>query len=399
MKTAAFLFSALAMLASACGNPDIHGTGGTGGGGAGGGGAGGSAGGGAGGGTNPGTGRDGGFLPPSFPDAGARGGSGGGGGAGGAAGTPGAGDMTCASTSAKGQPVPVDLFIMLDKSGSMLGAKWEAAKKALNAFVQSPSTVGLSVGLGFFPIVDMNNVFMLPLSICTVADYAKPVVGVEVLPAVATRFTSTLAAAMPYGGTPTKPALEGAIQYARTWEMTKGRRIAIALVTDGLPNDCTSTVPNVGTLAQTAAGGGIFTFVVGVGPALESLNMIAVAGGTKKAFLVDDGNADQFIDALKMIQTQASRLACAFAIPPPSMGMLDPDKVNVRFSPTGDPMMATTLTRVANRAACGPMGGWYYDNPMMPTTVNLCDATCQLANSSPSGEVTLQFGCKTKVIE
>jgi von Willebrand factor type A domain len=396
----AFVLTAMLALAGACGDPAINGNGGaTGTGGSGGGGPV----------TPPRT--DGGFLPPTtLPDSGAppRGGAGGamgtGGsagtpGAGGSAGTPGAGDMTCASTSAKATPVPVDLFIMLDKSGSMQGAKWDAAKAALTSFVQSPTTAGMSVGLGVFPLLEPGGFLGIMLSRCTVADYAKPLVGVDVLPGASQRIVDALAMTTVYGGTPTRPALEGSIQYARTWEMTKGRRIAIALVTDGIPNDCMSTVDNVAALARTAAMGGIFTFVVGVGPMLDSLNMVAVAGGTKAAILVDNGNADQFIAALKMIQTQASRLACQFAIPPSSMGMLDPNKVNVTFSPTGNPAMASTLPRVASRDQCGPMGGWYYDNPTMPTAVNLCDASCQLANSSPMGEVSLQFGCKTKVIE
>jgi hypothetical protein len=395
----AFLLAASLVLAGACGDPAINGGGANGNGGAGG--------------ATPETPpkSDGGsFTPPTtLPDSGApprggaggttgTGGAGGNSGTGGVAGTPGAGDMTCASTSAKATPVPVDLFIMLDKSGSMTGAKWDAAKAALTAFVRSPTTAGISVGLGVFPLLD-PGFLGIQLSRCTVADYAKPLVGVDVLPSASQRIVDALNMTMVYGGTPTRPALEGSIQYARTWEMTKGRRIAIALVTDGIPNDCMSTVDNVATLARGAAMGGIFTFVVGVGPMLDALNMVAVAGGTKAAIIVDNGNADQFIAALKTIQTQASRLACQFAIPPSSMGMLDPNKVNVTFSPTGNPAMASTLPRVAGRDQCGPMGGWYYDNPNMPTAVNLCDASCTLANSSPMGEVSLQFGCKTKVIE
>jgi uncharacterized protein YegL len=392
----AFALTALLVLAGACNNdPGINSSNGTGGSGAPG--SGGSPGGGSGGGPG---GSGGGFTPPTnLPDSGAPppGGSGGAAGAGGAPSTP-TGDMTCAATGAKAMPVPVDLFIMLDTSASMMGAKWNAAKAALTSFVQSPSTAGISVGLGTFPLLE-PGIFGIPFARCTVADYAKPTVGVDVLPGASMRIVDALNKIMVSGGTPTRPALEGALQYARMWEMTKGRRIALALVTDGAPNECDSTVDNVAALARTAATGGIFTFVVGVGLNLGSLNMVAMAGGTNMAILVDNGNADQFIAALKTIQTQASRLACAYKIPPPTQGMLDPNKVNVTFNATGSAGMATTLPRVASRDQCGPMGGWYYDNPMNPTTVNLCDASCQLANSSAVAEVSLQFGCKTKVIE
>jgi hypothetical protein len=392
------------MAATGCDNPPV--TGAT----PGKGGSGGSTGGGSGG-SGPGPGPGGGGAG----NAGASGGSMGSGGTGGPGFTPpprvdggaapptgpgpGSEGAACATSTAKGEPVPVDIHIMFDKSGSMLGPKWDAARAALTAFVRAPTTAGLNVGMAMFPIVrGLGGI--LGLSSCDIAEYARPVVPVGALPGVAMNVVNVLNMTQPSGGTPTKPALQGAIQYARTWEMTMGRRIVVLLVTDGVPNECDSTVMSVSMIAQAAASTGILTFVVGVGPNLQSLNDIAVAGGTGMAYLVDGGNPDQLIDALKKVQTQASRLACSFKIPPPRAGeMLDPTKVNVRFSPDGNPMTAMTLPQVMNRAACGPMGGWFYDNPTNPTTVNLCDASCMRANQSPMGEVSLQFGCKTEVIQ
>ena len=337
----------------------------------------------------------------------------------------GVGEETCSSASAKAEPVPVDLYIMQDKSGSMMMpaqptspmTKWEAVKRALTAFVQSPSTAGMNVGLGLFPADntspacqncrDILCLLMCQGASCMTTDYARPTIMIEPLPAASMRIVTALDRVMLSGGTPTRPALEGAIQYARMHEMTTRRRVAIALATDGEPTGCdaagptANTIPSISTLARTAAMGGINTFVIGVGPALMNLNAIAMAGGTTQAYLVESGNVDALIAALKAIQTQASKLACSFAIPPPPMGqMLDPNKVNVTFAPMGTPANAgTRIPRVANRAACGAMGGWYYDNPMAPTQVNLCDASCQMVNMSPNGELGLQFGCKTTVIE
>jgi hypothetical protein len=241
---------------------------------------------------------------------------------------------------------------------------------------------------------------------CNTADYVRPVIPVEALPAASQRIVDALGRVMLSGGTPTRPALEGAIQYARSHEMMTGRRIAIALATDGVPTGCEmnpqpNTVAGVSQLARMAAMGGINTFVIGVGPALMDLNAIAMAGGTNTAYLVEGGNVDGLVAALKAIQNQASKLACSFAIPPPPANQtLDPNKVNVSFAPMGvAPSAATRIPRVANQAACGPMGGWYYNNPMMPTQVNLCEATCRTVNMSPNGELSLQFGCKSLVIE
>lgn len=416
---------AIAIAAAACSSPGVEPTGGSGG-------RGGSAGGNPGN-PNPGGGQPPAPIPPGNPNQPPPNPGGGG-----------VGEETCTATSAKATPLPVDLFVMQDKSASMMMpaqagmtvTKWDAVKGALTTFLQSPSAAGISVGLGLFP-TDTNmpspacmmctDLFCLiqcgcvsPMCgggpcrcgawavqpSCTGSDYARPTIPVEPLPAVGPRIIEALNRVMLSGGTPTYPALEGAIQYARTHEMNTRRRIAIALATDGVPTGCEfgpnpNTVANVSTLARNAAAGGINTFVIGVGPALNDLNAVAAAGGTTQAFLVANGNVEALINALKAIQTMAAMLACSFNIPPPPMGQtLDPNKVNVSFAPAGVPVaQGTQFRRVADRAACGPMGGWYYDDPMMPTRVNLCDASCKLVNMSPNGELSLQFGCKTRVIE
>jgi hypothetical protein len=83
------------------------------------------------------------------------------GGSGGAGGGTGGTGASCAGTTSKAKLVPIDMYIMLDKSGSMselTGAqmngpsKWDAISKALNSFFVDPNSAGLGVGLQFFPI-------------------------------------------------------------------------------------------------------------------------------------------------------------------------------------------------------------------------------------------------------
>jgi hypothetical protein len=317
-------------------------------------------------------------------------------------GAPGGGSdvPTCGAEMVKAIPLPVDIFILQDRSQSMTMpamaggtlSKWDAVRQALTSFLQSPAASGLGVGLGFFPPTAGNA--------CTPATYAIPAVGISALPPASTSLITTLNAQIPGGNTPTKPALDGAILYARAWEMTMTRRVAIALATDGEPNQCNSTVPAVSASAAAAAATGIFTFVVGVGPSLQNLDAIAQAGGTKMAYLVDTAGVDQLIAAFKSIQQQAAKLACSFAIPPSPTGqMLDPNAVNVRFTATGNPANAVTLGQVpGGRSQCGPMGGWYLDNPTAPTSISLCDASCQQVNTAPDGVISLVFGCKSIVI-
>lgn len=65
---------------------------------------------------------------------------------------------SCVSTNVAAEQVPVDMYIMLDRSGSMLNetgagpSKWDATRDALDSFIQDPRSTGLGVGLQYFPI-------------------------------------------------------------------------------------------------------------------------------------------------------------------------------------------------------------------------------------------------------
>lgn len=65
---------------------------------------------------------------------------------------------SCVSTDVAAERVPVDMYIMLDRSGSMLNetgtgpTKWDATRDALYNFIQDPRSEGLGVGLQYFPI-------------------------------------------------------------------------------------------------------------------------------------------------------------------------------------------------------------------------------------------------------
>jgi hypothetical protein len=69
-----------------------------------------------------------------------------------------AGVPTCASTSQRAVALPLDLFVMLDASGSMNFAsapgvsKWRAVTSGLKDFIAAPSSSGIGVGLGVFPV-------------------------------------------------------------------------------------------------------------------------------------------------------------------------------------------------------------------------------------------------------
>lgn len=94
----------------------------------------------------------------------------------------------------------------------------------------------------------------------------------------------------------------------------------------------------------------------------------------------------------------ASKLDCGWTIPPPPAGeTFNKTKVNVVFTPGGGPSQPPII-KVDSKAECGPQGGWYYDDENNPTTVLLCDTTCQAIQADPNGKIDIQFGCDTVTV-
>ena len=83
-------------------------------------------------------------------------------------------------------------------------------------------------------------------------------------------------------------------------------------------------------------------------------------------------------------------LSCAYDIPaPPSGQVLDPERVNVLFTPQGG---APELIEKSSSASC--LDGWRYSDD--GARVLLCGSTCDRVKSS-DGTLSLQFGCATRV--
>jgi hypothetical protein len=342
------------------------------------------------------------------------GGAGGGGGSGGAGG--GViidGDAACVADPRVGEQVPLDLYFMVDKSGSMgcpvgdqgrnctsgpnpppMVTRWSSIKEALVTFAGSSASNGLGAGMGFFPQLNGNQVR------CNPADYSTPAAPIGNLPGAAGAIQMALDAQMPAGNTPTVPALSGAIQYATTYAQTHpGRTMAVVFASDGLPTDCmnnNNTVAGAVRVAEAAlmATPPIRTYVLGVGPNLSNLNQIAVAGGTGQAYLVESGGSAELITKLNEIRKSA--LSCDYTIPVIQGRPLDLNLVNIkaRVGATG---MEQLILKVDGPAQCGSTGGWYFDNPTAPTKITLCPATCNPLLMTMGSELNVLIGCRSVI--
>jgi Mg-chelatase subunit ChlD len=258
---------------------------------------------------------------------------------------------------------PADVYIMFDQSASMEApegnvTRWQAVTQATIAFLQSPDSAGLGVGIQFFGR-------QVLLEDCNASTYATPQVGIGLLPGNAQALVNAINGHSPSTETPTTAALTGAVTYARSWATQNPTHpVFVLLVTDGVPEvpvsgtlspSCTTNIQDLPSTVAAAANGfngspKIPTYVLGVGPSLTNLDQIAQAGGTQQAYLISGGNvAQQVVDALNAIRgtisntithtvtrTETVPVACTWVMPAPQAGQdQDPSKVNVKFTTAG----------------------------------------------------------------
>ncbi len=324
----------------------------------------------------------------------------GGGGGGGDAGA-------CAATKETAKLVPLDIYVMMDQSGSMSettssgSTKWAAIKTAISSFLGDPSSAGIGVGIGYFPIE--TGGFFSDDS-CNISDYQKAEVEIAELPGAKTPIETSLGKHSPTGGTPTGPALRGAVTHANEWRVAHpGHVVAALLATDGMPTSCTpDKISDIAADAAAAAKAGVRSYVIGVlsddditSGGGTNLDTISIAGNGKPAFVIKSGSADvtkAFLDALKTIRGAA--LACEYTIPT-GVGA-DFKKVNVNVTIGGTDGV---VPYVGSAAACDPTkGGWYYDvdpSTATPKKILLCGGTCKPLQADASAKIEIAVGCAT----
>jgi hypothetical protein len=307
-------------------------------------------------------------------------------------------DAACGVVEEKANVTPLNLYLMVDRSNSMEGTNWDAARAGLEAFLQSPKAAGVRAAIKFFPIADT------PPS-CDQNVFKTPTVQFAALPGNAQPILDAMDAEMPQGfGSPIYPALGGAILAGiDVASNNPGETAAVLLVTDGVPEGpgatCSGVDPEVpANIAAIAAAGYDFdppvvTFVVGL-PGTDNdfddfANEVAQAGGSGQAILVANVNvAVEFQKALEKVLGQA--LPCEYAIPfKVDSGEIQLTQVNVEVTPGGG--MPTIVPQ--NLDCDGP--GWKYDQIVDPTKIILCPETCAQVKADYQAAIQILLGCQT----
>src|SRR5664280_67859 len=150
----------------------------------------------------------------------------------------------CAAIGIESEPIPVDLFIMVDRSASMTGLlqnssldRWGAIDQGFQKFFSTGSIQSSRIGLGFF---GKTNDSADPAE-CSPSTYEQPAVPMDFLPNNATPLVQAVTDERNLLGglTPTVPALQGALQFAQKWQTANpSHATAVVFVTDGYPTEC-----------------------------------------------------------------------------------------------------------------------------------------------------------------
>ncbi len=305
----------------------------------------------------------------------------------------------CQSISQEATALPVDLYLMMDRSISMNEpagdtglTRWEAIREAVEAFVTSPDAGDIGAGIGFFGKTQNGDDEID----CNPDNYADPEVEIGLLSEVGEDILQAIDDTIPGGVTPTLPALEGALIHAKDWARDNPDRASmVVLVTDGYPTQCEAGgIAEVADAARAAAEDdpSVRTYVIGL-DGTQNLEGIARAGGSKSAFVVDSADiGEKFVDVL--LNISSAQLACSFEVPdsPDPDLEIDPDRVQVVYTPesSGEP---EEVPRVDSSPDCDiqPNGGWYFSALGLSTRINVCPCTCSRFGA---GRVDVRLGCQ-----
>ncbi|HEV8244278.1 MAG TPA: hypothetical protein VGP93_00785, partial [Polyangiaceae bacterium] len=227
-----------------------------------------------------------------------------------------------------------------------------------------------------------------------------------------TAWADAVAEVEPTGATPTHGAYLFGIEQLSASKIS-GERVLL-LITDGTPTctlSCVCTEDNLPVDSQplldeaaAALGDGIRTFVIG-SPGSEDtrdvLSQLANVGGTAKPGCSDAGPAFCHFDMTteadlagglaRALDEIALRLrSCEYPIPPPPSGQtLDPDLVNVLYTPPGG--LTETVARDPSTTDCSD--GWQYSADGQ--NIMLCGDACDAVRAKPESTIEVLFGCQT----
>jgi hypothetical protein len=278
------------------------------------------------------------------------------------------------------------------------GTVWSQMQSGLTGFFTNPLNATTRSTLTFFPDAP---VFPATTPDCNTTTCSTASCSPRVTLNFANQslfVTATLAAAPAATGPPTSAGYAGMINTATPYSTSatylSDTHIAVLVLANDVAN-CNPSVTALATAAAAAlANNKIRTFVIGIGVPSTTTSAIAAAGGGQAFDLVPNATLGANL-AAALTSIRQSIFPCSYGLP--AAGLFDPTNpaLTYVFGAPG-PVMGVPQGQVANLAACGPTGGFYYDNNLNPTQVILCPGLCTTYRATLYSAIKLVISCPTK---
>lgn len=304
------------------------------------------------------------------------------------------GEASCGIQAFDREKKPVELILVLDRSGSMKDPpdgstvpKWDLTVPAVKSVILATNSA-ISWGLKLYPESE-NTVACAPHTIV-------PTIHVPIVENSAAAVVSAIGQTTPEGdGTPTGDAIRFAHAHLEERSKLNDSPRFILLATDGDPSCPSDPVNYAVTQIGDALRAGFPTFVVGVDTTKESsierLNRMAEAGGRARprtdpnpaarhvSFYLTSTQAD--LDAaLRAITTEIA--SCVFELtPPPPV----PDNIALDFA-------GLRADRDPTR-----QNGWEYTRDDH-TQLQVYGSWCDRIQSEAKNRINIKYGCPNEPI-
>jgi hypothetical protein len=120
----------------------------------------------------------------------------------------------------------------------------------------------------------------------------------------------------------------------------------------------------------------------------EYMALSALTSGVVNSICEPDWNP--VFEGIQDRVVETASLACTYAIPDPGDGLeIVYEDISVFYTDDAPGSSPFELARVTGPADCGPLGGWYFDDPAAPVNIEVCPATC----GEGRGSVEIELGC------
>lgn len=310
-------------------------------------------------------------------------------------GKPGNGQNDCGESKFKAEPLPPNVMLVLDKSGSMSIEKWEdngvmksrwESLHGTTKFLLESFGKQVNFGLKLFPSNQSGSIFDFTKA-CEVSTGVDVECSSDSFQSIMKLLPAATFAVQ--GNTPTAAGLQEAYSYLKT--LNDPNPEAVVLIVDGRTN-CGQSNELLAATAASAFAEGIKVYVVGIDlddATVSSLSPAAVAGGTEKIFNSSDSSA--LSKSLESILGGISSCAIPLESAPPY-----PKEVTVKLGKSEEIQFRSEFSSCEELKAAGHSAGWIYlSESGANAALELCAESCEAFKKSP--EVDITFGCPPPV--